>query len=116
MTFLKVIWKWLKKYPWAFIVVFGSATGALFLLASKANQISSFDDAVQVRAAAREIVRKEARVKELLGQENVNIVEMVALKSEIAASKKRIMEIYNATSLENESDDDIARLFTAAGF
>ncbi|MGW8177449.1 MAG: hypothetical protein ACWGQW_01415 [bacterium] len=116
MKVLKAIWAWIKKYPWAVIVAVAGVLGAIALLLSRSNQVSSLDDAVQVRAAAREIARKEARAQALEEQGDAKLSEVIALRQEINASKKRVMEIHNAESLDGKSDDDIARLFTAAGF
>lgn len=116
MKYLKAIWAWIKKYPWALIVAFVGIAGATFLLLSRSNNVASLDDAVQVRAAVREIARKEARAKALEQEADVDGAEVLRLKREVVASKKRVMEIHNAESLDDKSDIDIARLFTDAGF
>jgi hypothetical protein len=78
--------------------------------------VSSFDDAVYVRATTREIARKEADARVLEARADVKAEQVAALRREIAASKKRVMEIHNAQPLDDKSNDDIARMFTAAGF
>ena len=116
MTFFKKVWAWIKKYPWALLVALVSLAGAALLLLSRQNSVESLDDAVQIRAAVREIARKEARARELEAQADSMAPEVERLKEEIAASKKRVMEIHNAEPLQDKSDDDIARLFSDAGF
>jgi len=116
MIILTTIWGWIKKYPWALIVALAGIIGATALLLSRTNNVSSLDDAIQVRAAVREIARKEARAKTLEQQADADSVEVEALKREVVASKKRVMEIHNAKSLDGKTDADIARLFADAGF
>ena len=116
MRALKAVWAWVKKYPWAIVVAAASALTALALLLSRRNQVASLDDAVQIRAAVREVARKEGAARALEARADAKAEDVTALRRDIAASKKRIMEIYNAQPLDDKSDDVVARMFTAAGF
>jgi len=113
---IKKAGKWLKDNPWAIIVALGSVLGAVLLWKSTSNSIGTLDDAVQVRAAAREIARKEARAQALAERADVDGKEVQAIRQEIIASKKRVLEIHNAEPLEGKTDEEIAAAFTAAGF
>ena len=112
----KRLWQWIKDHPWAILVALGSVLGALLLWKSAGNAVGSLDDAVQVRAAAREIAAKEARAATLEGQADAKAEDVEALRREVAASKRRVMEIHNAEPLDDKSDADVADLFSAAGF
>ena len=82
---------------------------------SARNAVGSLDDAVQVRAAARQIAAKEARAAALDEQADGKSEQVKALRREVAASKRRVMEIHDAEPLDDKSDDEVADLFTRAG-
>ena len=107
---------WLKEHPWAIVVALASILGALLLWKSTGNAVGSLDDAIQVRAAAREIAAKEARAATLEEQADAKGENVTALRREVAASKRRVMEIHNAEPLDDKNDDEVAALFTDAGF
>jgi hypothetical protein len=112
---IKII-SWLKKYPWAIIVALGSVLGAIAILISRENQVSSIDGAVQIRAAIREIAKNEASVLDLEKKDLEKKVEIEKIEKEIASSKKRVLEIHKGEDLSEKSDEDISRLFNISGF
>lgn len=109
-------WKWVKDHPWALLVAFASVLGALALWKSSGNKVASLNDAIQVRAAAREIAAKEGRADLLAEQADARGSDVSALHREVAASKRRVMEIHAAEPLDGRSDAEVAALFTEAGF
>jgi hypothetical protein len=116
MITVKLIWNWIKTHPWAIIVALVSSIGAFFLWKASSNEVASLDDAIQIRAATREIARKEMQAQMLESMGDSKKEEVDNLRQKITASKKRVMEIHNDAPLDDKSDDDIARLFTLAGF
>lgn len=113
---MKKAWAWLKDNIWAPIVAVLAVFGAWLLWKNRTNAIASLDNAVEVRAAVRDIAAKEARAKVLEEQSDASGEEVAALRRQIAASKRRVMEIHNAEPLDDKSDADVAALFTDAGF
>jgi len=109
-------WKWTKEHVWAVLAAAGGLLLAILLYLNRRNSISSVSDAVAVRGALKDIAAKEARARLLHEQGDAAKPEVERLESEIAASKRRVLEINNAEPLDNRSDDDVARLFTDAGF
>lgn len=113
---LKRVWTWIKDHTWGVLAAFAGVLLAVFMWKSGRNQIGSLNDAVQVRAAVREIAAKEARAQALEEQSDTKGEEVNALRREIAASKRRVMEIHNAQPLDDLDDSEIATLFSASGF
>jgi hypothetical protein len=116
MDTLKKIWEWIKKYPWTIIVAIASTIGAILLWKASSNNIESLDDAIQVKAAIREISRKEGKIKTLEELGDLKKTEIESIKKDIIVSKKRVLEIRNAESLEDKSDDEIAAIFSNSSF
>ncbi len=90
--------------------------GAILLWKSSSNGIGSLNDAIRVRADATAIVAKEARAKQLVTMADGKAEEVSALRKDIAASKRRVMEIHDDEPLGDKSDSEIALLFTTSGF
>ena len=88
---------------------------AIFMWKSKANRTRSMEEAIQVRAAQREIAIKEGRAAELVRQADARQEDIDEARAEIAAAKKRALEIYQGESLEGKTDEEIAIIFTASG-
>ncbi len=114
MPWYKRFWQWIKDHPWAILVALGSILGALLLWKSAGNAVGSLDDAIQIRAATREIAAKEARATALEEQADAKGSDVTALRREVTASKRRVMEIHYAEPLDDKSDDEVAVLFSAA--
>jgi len=113
---MQKIWKWIKENPWALIVAIVSTLGALFLWKASSNNIESLDDAIQVKAALREISRKEGKAEVLEEWGNLKKKELNLVKHDITLSKKRVIEIHNAENLDGLSDIEIANVFSDSGF
>ncbi len=116
MPWHRRLWQWIKDHPWAILVALGSVLGAVVLWKLGRNDIGTLDDAVQVRAAVREIAAKKARAAALEEQADAKAEDITALRREIRASRRRVMEIHDAEPLDGKSDDEVAALFTLAGF
>ncbi len=91
--------------------------GSILLLISRRNNIKSLEAAKEARATARTIAAKEAEARVLVTQADSRQEDIDAIKEDIAASKRRVLEINNGAPLPEEmSDDDVADLFTNSGF
>ena len=115
MTFLRAAWKWLKDNPWAIIVALLSVFSAYFLLKRKDNQIADLKDAVAVENTRKVIAANEAKAEVIKANADAKDEDIKKLDKEIAASKRRVMEIHKGESLEGKSDADIAALFSDSG-
>ena len=116
MPWYKRAWSWIKDHTWGILAAFGGVFLALLAWKAASNKIGSLNDAVQVRAAIREIAAKSARADALEEQADAKGEDVTALRREIAASKRRVMEIHDATPLDDLDDSEVAALFSASGF
>lgn len=115
MTVLRAIWKWLKDNPWAIIAALLSVGAAYLLFKRKDNQIADLKDAVAVVNTRKVIAVNEAKADAIKASADAKEDDIKKLDKEIAASKRRVMEIHNGESLEGKDDDEVATLFSAAG-
>lgn len=107
--------KWLWSHPVALAGAVGMLVGAVFMLRSKRTQIGSLKDAVEVQRIRANVARNVAKAEALTERADASAQEAEALRSEIAASKRRAAELAHATNLEGKTDDEIAKLFSDAG-
>lgn len=114
MNKLKKVGAWLGKNVWAVVVgVLGLLLAAAAWALRRSAPGDSSEDVAQARA---EIAAKEARAAALEEQGDAAGSEVERLRAEVEASKRRVVEIHAGEPLEGKSDDEIADLFTRAGF
>lgn len=113
---LKAFGAWLVDHPVALAGALGAALGAFLVYRSNKNRVRTLEDALEVEAARRRIAGNEAKTKVLLESADAKGAEVVQLKREIADSKRRAVEIEAGESTKGKSDDEIAAMFTKAGF
>ncbi len=122
MIFLLKVWGWIKagarwlwKTPLALGALLGIVFGAFFMWRSSKNKIKSLKDAVAVEGMMNKVAKDEARAEVLKASADVKDEEVKVLEGSIAASKRRIAEIHEDESLEDKSDEEIARIFSDSG-
>lgn len=113
---MKKVRTWIKDHTWGILAAFGGVILAVFMWKASGNKVGSLNDAIQVRAAAKEIAAKEARARLLEEQADAKAEDVAALRREIAASKRRVMEIHDAEPLDDLDDSEVAALFSSSGF
>ena len=79
------------------------------------NKIASLEDAVAVKATMVKVAKAEGKAEALEAQADEVSEEREELKREIAASKKRVVEIHEGKPIEGMSDDEIAKMFSSSG-
>lgn len=107
--------KWLWSHPAALAGMVGTLIGAVLMVRSKKNQISTLKDALEVQRIKTTVVRDEAQAELLTEQADVHAEEVKALQAQIGASKRRAAELAHATDLQGKTDAEIAKLFSDAG-
>ena len=115
MAVLRAVWKWLKENPWAIIVALLSVGSAYLLLKRKDNKIADLKDAVAVENTRKVIAANEAKAEVIKANADAKDEDIKKLDREIAASKRRVMEIHEGESLEVLNDAQVAALFSSAG-
>lgn len=124
MTWLATAWAavqrfgaWLWAHPAALAGALGAIVGAVLMVRSKKNQVSTLKDALEVQKIKASVARDEATAELLTEQADVHADEVKALQLQIAQSKRRAVELASAKPLDQSAtDDEIAKLFTDAGF
>lgn len=113
---LKRIGVWLWSHPAALAGMLGTLVGAVLMVRSKANQISTLKDALEVQKIKASVSHDEAQAEILSGQADVHAEEVAALRQQITSSKRRAIELASAKPLpDGASDEEIAKLFSDAG-
>jgi hypothetical protein len=116
MDKLKSAWAWVKAHAVWLAGALVALVGVLALIASRrSGRQLSFDEALRVRRETREIAGKQARADVLMDQGDAAAPEVERLKSEIAASKRRVVEINEGQPLQELSDEEVAARFRASG-
>lgn len=120
---LSNIWSWIKsaaKWIWSKPIILASIIGAIvggfFIYKSSKNKIDSLKDAVEVQKAKSKIAKNTAKVESLEKRADEKAKKAKELKNEIAASKRRVVEINEQKSVEGMNDDEVAKLFSDSGF
>lgn len=109
------VWSWLKENPLALAAMLGAVLGAWFMWKSTKNKVKSLEEAVEVQANKRKIAAKEAEARFLEEKADAAEPRVEILKTEIAASKRRVIELANEPSVEDMDDDEVAELFSNSG-
>lgn len=112
---LKAAASWLWSRPVVLVAGAGALIGAWLMWRSNKNKIATLEDARQVQELKAKIARDEARADLLEKQAEAREPEVKALKAEITASKRRVLEIHEGQTTEDMSDEDVADLFTRTG-
>lgn len=114
---LVAIAKWLWSHPAALAGAIGALVGAVLMVRSKTNQVSTLKGALEVQKIKASVARDEAQAELLTEQANVHGDEVKALQEQITQSKRRAVELASAKPLpDGASDEEIAKLFSDAGF
>lgn len=120
---LKQLWaaimagaRWLWSRPSLLASAVGALVGAFLMVRSKQNQIGRLKDAFEVQKIKTQVAKDEAHAELLTEQADVHADEVTALRTQITQSKRRAAEMAHATDLEGASDEEIAKLFSDAGF
>jgi uncharacterized protein HemX len=116
LGWLRSFWGWLKANPLALAAAIGAAVGAWLVWRSNQNRVRSLEDALQVQVERRKIAAAEERARVLTQQADGQEEAVIEIKREIAESKRRVAEIEAGKLLHGKTDDEIADLFTKAGF
>jgi hypothetical protein len=112
----KRAWDWLLKHPIAIASALAAAAGAYLVWRSNKNKIATLEDAVAVQGTKTKIAKKETEAKILAERGELELTKAIELETEIAESKRRVVEINEGKKLEDKSDDEIAELFNKSGF
>jgi hypothetical protein len=123
MVWLSQLWvaakrfgAWLWSHPAALTAMIGTLVGAVLMVRSKRNQISTLQDALEVQRIKASVARDEAQAELLTEQANVHASEVAVLRQQITQSKRRAVELASARPLDSgASDEEIAKLFSNAG-
>lgn len=107
--------KWLWSHPAALAGAVGALVGAVLMVRSKKNQVSTLQDALEVQRIKTSVARDEAQAELLTERANVHADEVTALRQQIAQSKRRAVELVHAKPLDGASDEEIAKSFSDAG-
>lgn len=115
-SWIKAAVKWLWSRPVVLASIIGAIVGGLFIYRSNKNKIDSLKDAVEVHKAKSKIAKNTAKVESLEKRADEKAKKAKELKNEIAASKRRVVEINEQKSVEGMNDDEVAKLFSDSGF
>jgi hypothetical protein len=107
--------KWLWSHPVALAGAVGTVVGAVLMVRSKKNQIDRLSDALEVQRIRANVAGNEAKAEALTAQADHSAQEVAAIRTDIAASKRRAAELAHATNLEGKTDAEVAKLFSDAG-
>lgn len=115
-AWLKDAWAWVKAHAiWLGAALVG-LVGILALVASRrGGRGLSFDEAMRLRRETREIAVKQTRADALIKAGDDAAPEVARLDAEIAASKRRVVEINSGTPVQELSDEEVARMFGDSG-
>jgi hypothetical protein len=110
---------WLWKLPWSWIVAGISLLSAYLIYRSKKNTVSTFEDAQEVQRLREAVRRDELEVDKLLENADAHATELAAVKREIEAGRKAILQL--STPLEpgtvrKMTDEEVSAEFTRLGF
>lgn len=114
------VWAWLNraaKWLYENPVVLGlvSLVGAVLMVRSKRNEIGQLKDALEVQRIKVDVAKKEAKAEELMKQADDHAEEIVALRVQVNASKRRAAELLKPSEVEGMTDEQIAKLCSDAG-
>jgi hypothetical protein len=113
---LKRFGAWLWSHPAALAGAIGALAGAVLMVRSKTNQVSTLKGALEVQKIKASVARDEAQAEILTAQANVHGDEVKQLQLQITESKRRAVELASAKPLpDGASDEEIAKLFSDAG-
>jgi hypothetical protein len=114
-TKTKAVWRWLLDNPVALASAIGGLVGAYLMWKSRQNRVSELEDAILVQASRTKIAKAEATAELLEKQSDGLEPRVVELKKQIVESKRRVLEIHDGASVQELSDEDIAKRFSEAG-
>jgi len=115
-SWIKSAAKWIWSKPVILASIIGAIVGGFFIYKSNKNKIDSLKDAVEVHKAKSKIAKNTAKVESLEARANEKAKKAVELKKEIAASKRRVVEISEKKNVEGMNDNEVAKLFSDSGF
>ena len=114
--YIKAAGIWLWKNPIVLVGMLGAAVGAWLVYVSSRNKVEELEDALEVQAIRKRVVKQEARAELMKEQAEAVEPKVKQLKKKVAESKRRVMQIERQEDLEGMNDDEIAEAFNAAGF
>lgn len=112
---VKALGRWLAARPAVIAAAVGTLVGAFVMVRSKENQIGRLKDAFEAQRIKAQVAKDEAKAELLTEQANVHADEVAEIRTQITASKRRAAELAHARSLEDASDEEIAKLFRDSG-
>jgi flagellar biosynthesis/type III secretory pathway M-ring protein FliF/YscJ len=107
--------RWLWARPAVLAGAVGALIGAVAMVRSRENQIGRLKDAFEAQRIKSAVAKDEAKAELLTEQADVHADEVMAIRAQITASKRRAAELAHARSLEDASDEEIAKLFRDSG-
>ncbi len=114
---LKLLWTWLVHNPMKVLAgVFSFVLGVALWRLRTENKSATMSDVLTERKLTKAVAEKEAMAVDLISQGDDKHEEVERLRQEVAASKRRVVEIRKGVSTEGKSDEEVAELFTGAGF
>jgi uncharacterized protein HemX len=116
VSFLRACWTWLLKNPIALVSALSAGFGAWLVYRSRKRTVPSLESALEIQAHTRKIAKHDTEAARLVGRAGDHNAEIDRLRAEIAASKRRVVEIEHQRSIVEMSDVEVAAAFTHLGY